>query len=116
MSQPADEWATELLEVARGTGLRAHLHGVNATNAKAMLLGFWTLALERQGARDRVLTNALEAAAADLDCLLDYVGESGAIRMVGAVDAYEQARKTLDTIYALLAEVQPSMTAAKEKV
>jgi len=48
------------------------------------------------------LLEALTAAASDIDCLLDFVGESSAINMIGGRSAYGAARDTLDKICAAI--------------
>lgn len=49
----------------------------------------------------------LRDALSDIDSLLDYVGESNAIRMVGANETYNRARVTMDRIDALLSSLAP---------
>ena len=48
------------------------------------------------------LLEALQEAAETIDSLLDYVGDSNAIRMIGARERYAEARTLLYRIYALL--------------
>jgi hypothetical protein len=51
--------------------------------------------------RDALLA-ALHKATYELDCMIDYVGESSAINMVGGRDAYNEASQVLDEICAAI--------------
>jgi len=48
------------------------------------------------------LLEAAQQAFSDLDSLMDFVGESNAIRMVGAREAYGRSRKTIDALHAAI--------------
>lgn len=69
---------TKLLDIARKTGLRQHLHGVNATVAKQLLSDFVDeLVKTAQPAPEQIAEKdaGLEWLAKNLNCELSHVGE-----------------------------------------